>query len=717
MRPMSGAAPAAILAGLAVPAAAQETITLAPIIVESFRMPTIQSAIPGTVEIIDGEEIVDSGKDVSQFLGSRVAGLAPSNGSILSNANQKMRGRHVQVLINGIPRVSALNGISRELALIDPSSIARIEVIKGATALYGNGAAGGIINIITRAADKEGLSFGGLTRFSFNSADPDDSLATDLSAYMQYREGDFGVRVDLGTTLTDGRFDGSGDLMPADPMIGQGGGSDLERYALSATVDYAIDEHEFEFHGNFVRIDQDIGHFADYATDPVSADFSNPYTGEDVEDETMSFSGTYRNRETLLGDLNVTAFYSKSEQRTAFVPFGPANPLVYYSGDPSGFPAGDYLSLQDPDMQSLLDTEIYGVRATLTHDFDVVTVTAGVDYQHDNIRQTMLDGRDTITPLEQDSIAGFVQVDVPIGDMIDLSGGVRYEKFFLDVGNFTRPAAIYGPLLPYFPAFGPIPAVDVTGGDFEYDALVFNLGGVLHATDEIDVFAGFHQGFSIPDVGSFTRRAMNANPFDPSPISFASIRPEAAIVNSYEIGARYDNDRVHAAVAGFVSTSEEGTTFDPATNEITQQEEIIWGAELNIAADVTEDLMLGTVLAYQEGKYDSDDNGSVDSYLPNNRIVSPFTATVYGDYAVTPKLDIGVEFVFTAGRDRDPAFDLDDTHTVNVHASYDLGPGEIQAGIWNLFDTAQLNPTATSVRNIPVADEGRRIWMGYQFEF
>lgn len=697
------AVPAATLAGMSLPAAAQEQLVLEPIVVETLRPPAAEASVPESVVVIEGDDIIrEAGGDLPRYLGDRVPGFSQANGTI-SDASQTLRGRNYQVLVNGVPRVSQLRGFSRDLALIDPASIARVEIIKGATALYGNGAPGGIVNIITRAADEEGLGYGGLALLSFNDQNVGDSLATDVSAYTQFRNEAFGLRVDFAGSFTGDTFDGAGRLMPSDPLIGQGGGDNLTRYALSATADYTVGDHEFTFYGTAAHLSQDIDFNPDYTTDPVTTDLTSPYTGEDPEDDTQTFSLNYRNGATPLGELRVTAFYSHSDRRAAFVPLGPANPLVYFSGDP--------LDPQDPDAQSVLETEQYGLRTALTNDVGSASVTVGVDYQHDHVGQTILDGREIIAPMRQDSIAGFAQVDLPVGERIDLRAGMRYEKFFLDVEDFTRPE-VFQLGVPV-----PLPAVEVTGGSFDYDALVFNIGGVLHATDAVDLFAGFNQGFSIPDVGAFTRRAMNPNPFDPTPVSFASIQPEAAIVNSYELGVRYDEGWLHGEAAGFVSTSEEGTTFDPATNEITQQEEIIWGAELTVAADVRDDLSLGAALGYQEGRYDSDGDGDIDAYLPNNRIVSPFTGTIYGDYAVTPRLSLGGEVVYTAGRDRDPAFELEDTFIVDLHGSYDLGPGTVYAGVWNLFDRDQLNPTATSVRNIPIADEGRRIWVGYSVRF
>jgi iron complex outermembrane receptor protein len=70
-------------------------------------------------------------------------------------------------LIDGIPQSTPLRNGARDLRVIDPSAIERVEVIKGASAIYGNGADGGIINYITKRnkTDKKisGISQIGLT--------------------------------------------------------------------------------------------------------------------------------------------------------------------------------------------------------------------------------------------------------------------------------------------------------------------------------------------------------------------------------------------------------------------------------------------------------------------------------------------------------------------------------------------------------------------------
>jgi iron complex outermembrane receptor protein len=58
------------------------------------------------------------------------------------------------VLIDGIPQSTPLRNGGRDLRTIDASAIDHIEVINGATAMYGNGAAGGVINYITKKPKK-----------------------------------------------------------------------------------------------------------------------------------------------------------------------------------------------------------------------------------------------------------------------------------------------------------------------------------------------------------------------------------------------------------------------------------------------------------------------------------------------------------------------------------------------------------------------------------
>ncbi len=65
-----------------------------------------------------------------------------------------MRGRSMIVMVDGV-RLNSSRSDSRQLDSIDPFNINHIEVISGATAMYGGGSSGGLINIVTKKAKKK----------------------------------------------------------------------------------------------------------------------------------------------------------------------------------------------------------------------------------------------------------------------------------------------------------------------------------------------------------------------------------------------------------------------------------------------------------------------------------------------------------------------------------------------------------------------------------
>ncbi len=70
-----------------------------------------------------------------------------------------MEGKYCQVLINGMPVVSALAGVYA-LEQIPANMIEKFEVVKGGgSSLYGGNAVGGVVNVMLREATKSGIKF------------------------------------------------------------------------------------------------------------------------------------------------------------------------------------------------------------------------------------------------------------------------------------------------------------------------------------------------------------------------------------------------------------------------------------------------------------------------------------------------------------------------------------------------------------------------------
>lgn len=127
------------------------------IVVTGSRVIENIDEVPASITVINRQSIVDEMKvttELQNILATKVPGMAPNTGTS-SNSGQTLRGRNALVMIDGVPQSTPLRSGSLGIRTLDPSTIERIEVIKGATSVFGNGAAGGIINYITKKQVRE----------------------------------------------------------------------------------------------------------------------------------------------------------------------------------------------------------------------------------------------------------------------------------------------------------------------------------------------------------------------------------------------------------------------------------------------------------------------------------------------------------------------------------------------------------------------------------
>ena len=164
------------------------------IIVSGSRIAESLNEVPASVTIISQKELQDQLKvssDIQSLLSMYVPGLSAASGTS-SNFAQTLRGRAALVMIDGVPQSTPLRNGAVGMRSLDPNVIERIEVIKGATSIYGNGAAGGIINYITKKpnTDKK-LNLDVSLSSRFSAADFDDSTGMELTVTGNGELGDF----------------------------------------------------------------------------------------------------------------------------------------------------------------------------------------------------------------------------------------------------------------------------------------------------------------------------------------------------------------------------------------------------------------------------------------------------------------------------------------------------------------------------------------------
>jgi outer membrane receptor for ferrienterochelin and colicins len=140
------------------PAAPEKPVTIEEeVIVTATRTGGRIEDQPTRVEVLDREEIEEkmlmTPGDIVMMLnemgGMRVQATSPSLGAA-SIRIQGMKGRYTRVLFDGLPLAGQQVG-GLGLLQIPPMDLGQVEVIKGvASALYGAGAMGGVINLVAR---------------------------------------------------------------------------------------------------------------------------------------------------------------------------------------------------------------------------------------------------------------------------------------------------------------------------------------------------------------------------------------------------------------------------------------------------------------------------------------------------------------------------------------------------------------------------------------
>jgi iron complex outermembrane receptor protein len=732
------AAPAA-RAQDAQPAGQSEEITLDTLVVTAARAERPIADVPQTVRVIDQAEIqeqLELTNNAAAVLAKLIPGYSPSTQTI-SSASENFRGRDLLVKIDGVPQNTPLRNVSRILPLIDLNAVERIEVVAGASSLYGSGATGGTVNFIMKRPQDGKPQVSINTALRLFTADPGNSLAPEVSATVTGGSKTGFDYIFTGTgTFADRTYDGAGNELPSDGMLGQGGGDRFGRGNFFGKIGYNFDPTKrLEVSAGWTYLEQNPQWMTRYGLPYAQPDFGNFYTGMPVLEDTKTVSARYTDSAYALGNLSLLAYYNDVKKRFNFSDFSiDYNGAVYYSGN-LGNPTSPY-------NQSELYSERTGLNLTIDTPISFLkgaTFTWGGDIVHDDTWQTLTNGQNIFTPLSQMSYAAFGQLQVPIGEKIVVRAGARYELLDLTVSDFVRPPVFIG-----FSGLGyaVLPDLPVTGGQYQYSAPTFNVGATYKLTETSELYGGFSQGFALPDIGAFTRRAgasgaseilyygcyIGTGPFPPinytcpkqRTLSYDDLGIEAQIVNNWELGIRGSVGRFRGSLAGYYSTSDAGVNFVASTNTVSQTKEVIYGVEATAEYQVNDQFTVGANGTFREGQWDSDDDGVIDAFLPNNRIATPVRGTFWGQYAFQAGTIVRLEMEGWSGRD---VFDgtgtyvIESGYTFNAAISHPFGGGLAYASVSNLLDAQYENPSATATRNLPVMAWGRTVTLGYRKTF
>lgn len=141
--------------------------TISEVVVTGTGTEHLLRNVPVQTEVISRKQIdAYGGKSIEDILGGLTSSFSFNEGDMGSQMQLNGLGNnYILILING-KRIHGDNGGENDLGLIDPHDIERIEIVKGAqSALYSSDAIAGVINIITKRHDTEGLLLENTTRY------------------------------------------------------------------------------------------------------------------------------------------------------------------------------------------------------------------------------------------------------------------------------------------------------------------------------------------------------------------------------------------------------------------------------------------------------------------------------------------------------------------------------------------------------------------------
>ena len=668
-------------------------VQLEAVSVTGSRAPRALSDLATSISQVEREDLQEQLRlttNIAQAIDAVVPGLTiPTD--VRNTTRVFIRGRPVQLLVNGVPTNDNLReSNTRGLTSVTPHAIEQVEVVRGGTALFGAGAPGGIINVLTRRATSETLQVDAVAQAGMN--DPEFGDTREIDVYVgagqklpawEYYAGlsyqDVGTRRNADGGLVPGQEDRSWTL---DGSLGLHlGGGELRVTGTYFTQDPGT---TYELDGSQIAGER-------FADDVLVVTPPNPFQDQ-AESEVIVGTLSYDHPAVLGHRLNASLYmHDELHVRRAAELF---DGEVFYT---------------DTDQ----DNQRQGLRSALTRDFAIGENRLEATYGLDLLRQRFY--RPFVDPASRRAVTGFVSPEVILSSFALFAqpqlragswlftGGVRYERFFGRIGTEG-----YDPDLEDAATPGDIP---------RFDLALFNLGVVYDVGPAFQLFGGFSQG---AEISQFGRAARGAS--DPSLIHL-----DGAPSNQYELGARGRAGSVDLSAALFYSESDESARLDfdptcagePFCPLIPVRLSVdVRGLEATADWPVRTNLRLGALATFQKGEFAFPG----DDPIPlGSDAVSPVRVTGYTELQPLPRWRNRLQAsysaatdVYSAAHEAEGFRDSDDLFLADFTTGVLVGRGQIALGVANLLNKRYVN-VANSVSGdfFYYLSEGRRTTLSY----
>lgn len=680
--------------------------------------------VAGNVTVIDNEqlerEMVNSIKDMVRY----EPGVQVREG-FRGGANdftiRGLSGNHVKITVDGtdLSQGFGLDGhgnefISASRNFVDTQTLKTVEIVKGpASSLYGSDAIAGMVAFQTK--DPTDLL----------SATGDDSHASIKAGYTSANEGftetlSLANRTgELETMVIYTRRDNKETNTHGGSNIngsnrGQANPSDTRLNNLLTKVQYQVSkDHRIGFVGEVFDSVTDIEFKSGGIMDMISID---PTGKDSAERHRIGFEHQWQADLALFDTLDWQVDWQQS--KTSMKTFQPRSGGQYrekdYSYDEKSVQLGAQFNKQLV-LGGLDHNLVYGLNAS----------SAKVDNDSWEYRPTEgtapIDKR-YIPKVSAEKFGLFIQDDLQLTERLNLTAGVRYDRFEFDPD---------GTMYDSTAAIQQVPATASKG-----DKVTSRIGAVYEITENLSAFAQFSQGFKAPNyldmyyAMSHDGADIRANP---------DLKPEES--DAFEVGLRGAYNLGSFEITGFINkysnfieqdvVGTDGVTGNEIVQNLNLRKVDIKGVELrgdlwlDSAIGAPEGTVMRAALAWAEGE-----NKDTKEKL---NTVAPLTAVLGLGYDA-PSGIWGGEFVWTlvegksdsdvGGVEQDNQFNPGGYGLVDLTSYYNVSDKlALRAGLfnitdkkyWNLNDVNGLSATNTGLDRYTQPGRNVSVSMSYTF--
>ncbi|EGR2324139.1 TonB-dependent receptor [Vibrio alginolyticus] len=677
-------------------------------VVTASRSQQLLNDVPRSVTVIDQAQLqsqLNQSRSINDVLSTLVPGMGTSvHGNLSSKGQNQIRGRRVLLLIDGVAQNNSFLDFGQELSAIDPQNVERIEVIRGGSAVYGLGAQGGIINVITKMPEEGAVEYRTKVGTSFQE------FGSDAFTWNVYQEATGGDKKDqwrlgLGYEQRGGSYDANGDRLPS-----VNNEDDMDNLNVNGVWNRNIDEdrsltltvgvRNITDNDGWCAANGDAANGKPAEAVHCGPGYNNGVAGKDgakPNDVTRTFANyqaRYQDLGFSLGMLDVTGYWMTQDTETFTLAMKDKNPNSPTFG-------------QTLYGHNETDFDRFGVKANISSQIDWAFVTWGMDVEQQSFKQPNSVGFYNNTPdVEQFAIAPFAQFITDVSDNTVLSYGIRYEYVRLSVDDFTVGNTHNNA------------GDQVQGGEPYFDEFLFNIGVTHDLTDNHQLFASFAQGMS-------TNEALRDIRSGNSSTVEGAIKP--ITTDNYEVGVRGFLGEADYSLAAFYSESDLGSTLNVNEAgdalESTRAPEKVWGAEATLGYSILANLRTDSTISWQEGERKLNEDSGWEP-LDGTRIaplkvmsVISYDAYEFGRYNMT--------LVYSGNRDKEDEitsgakYAVDSYFVANAGVDYDLPFGTLSFAVENLFNEDYMTAYAQSERNNSryYNAPGRRFHLNYEVKY